>query len=104
MGFLKGLNRLFMALVISLPKLVNVVLILLLLLILFSILGVSLFSTAKKGETLNVHGNFDNFPVAFITLLRASTGEAWNEVIHDLAKTQMDFFDGDDWCAPAGLF
>ncbi|CAE7836442.1 unnamed protein product, partial [Symbiodinium necroappetens] len=86
--FLKGLNKIFMALLMSLPKLMNVLLILLLLLILYSILGVSLFSTTKLGETLNVHANFQNFLLAFITLFRASTGEAWNEIMHELAMTE----------------
>ncbi|CAE8631108.1 unnamed protein product [Polarella glacialis] len=102
--FLKGLNRLFLALVISLPKLVNVVLILLLLLVLFGILGVSLFSCAKFSETLNVHGNFRDFFWAFTTLFRSSTGEAWNNIMHDLSKDETTFFREGTWCSPYTLF
>jgi len=102
--FMKGLNRLFMALMLSLPKLVNVVGILLLFLVLFSILGVQLFATTKLSETLNDHGNFQNFWRAFTTLFRASTGEAWNEIMHDLGKTEVDFFREKSWCAPADLY
>eukprot|EP00931_Biecheleriopsis_adriatica_P119863 TRINITY_DN9503_c0_g1_i1.p1 TRINITY_DN9503_c0_g1~~TRINITY_DN9503_c0_g1_i1.p1 ORF type:complete len:1886 (-),score=426.27 TRINITY_DN9503_c0_g1_i1:127-5784(-) len=102
--FLKGLNKIFMALLLSLPKLMNVTLILFLLLILYSILGVSLFSTAKLVETLNVHGQFQSFPWAFITLFRASTGEAWNEIMHDLSKSEVDFYRMGTWCAPSDLY
>jgi len=102
--FLKGLNKIFMALLMSLPKLMNVLLILLLLLILYSILGVSLFATTKLGDTLNVHANFQNFIVAFITLFRASTGEAWNEIMHELAISQVVTYRQGDWCSPTDLF
>lgn len=102
--FLKGLNKIFMALFMSLPKLMNVLLILFLLLILYSILGVSLFSTTKLGETLNVHANFQNFLLAFITLFRASTGEAWNEIMHELAMTEVELYKQGEWCSPVELF
>jgi len=104
--FLRELNRLFMCLISSIPKLYNVMMILGLFLILFSILGMSLFGTAKYPEdgTLDVHGNFQTFWRSFITLFRASTGEAWNEIMHDLAKTEQDYFVAGDWCTPQGLF
>jgi len=82
----------------------NVLLILLLLLTLYSILGVSIFSTAKLGGTLDDHGNFKDFIFAFITLFRCSTGEAWNEIMHDLAKRDVDFYKAGDWCTPDSLF
>jgi len=102
--FLKGLNKIFMALLMSLPKLMNVLLILLLLLILYSILGVSLFATTKLGDTLNVHANFQNFILAFITLFRASTGEAWNEIMHELALSEVTSYRQGNWCSPSDLF
>eukprot|EP00931_Biecheleriopsis_adriatica_P029753 TRINITY_DN17609_c4_g1_i1.p1 TRINITY_DN17609_c4_g1~~TRINITY_DN17609_c4_g1_i1.p1 ORF type:complete len:1956 (-),score=450.68 TRINITY_DN17609_c4_g1_i1:314-6181(-) len=102
--FMKGVKKIFAALAASIPKLVNVMAILLLLLILYSILGVSLFSTLKFGDTLDHHGNFQNFVLAFITLFRASTGEAWNEIMHDLAKPPEKIFRSGDWCTPDYLF
>jgi len=102
--FLKGLNKIFMALLMSLPKLMNVLLILLLLLILYSILGVSLFATTKLGDTLNVHANFQNFMLAFITLFRASTGEAWNEIMHELSSSEVELYKLGVWCSPSDLF
>jgi hypothetical protein len=102
--FLKGLNKIFMALILAMPKLVYTLLILLLLLILYGILGVSLFSTAKHSATLNVHGNFHDFFWAFITLFRSSTGEMWNEIMHDLMKGEEEFFREGSWCSPPELF
>jgi len=102
--WMRGINRLFTALLLSVPKLVNVSAVLILFLILFSILGVRLFSTVKHGETFNEHGDFRNFFYAFVTLARGSTGEAWNEIMHDLAKTEMDHFHDGGWCVPMDLF
>jgi hypothetical protein len=108
--FLKGVNKIFMALVYSLPKLANVTILLVLLLVLYSILGVQLFAKVKFSDTLNIHGNFQDFPRAFTTLFRSMTGEAWNEIMHDLDKEEKDFIlgprisDSKSWCSPPALF
>merc|ERR1719382_260404 len=74
-------------------------------LVLFSILGVSLFSTiSQESDTHDGHGNFEHFINGFITLFRASTGEAWNEIMHDLEKHEGDWFREGSWCTPADLF
>jgi hypothetical protein len=104
--FMKGVNKIFMALVLSIEKLLNVSIILVLLLILYGILGVQLFAKNKLSDTLDFHGNFQTFPRAFITLFRSMTGEAWNEMMHDMAKDEADYLMGpkvgDDksWCSP----
>jgi len=103
LNYLKGVKKIFAALAASLPKFVNVMAILLLLLTLYSILGVSLFSTLKF-STLDPHCNFKDFVQAFITLFRGSTGEAWNQIMHDIARTARDIFNSGDWCTPDYLF
>jgi len=91
--FLKGLNQLFLAFVLSIPKLVNVAAIMLLLMFLFAILGINLFAkvayplTGSYGHT----ANFRTFPQAMSLLVRAMTGEGWNEVMHGLANSKFDY-------------
>jgi hypothetical protein len=104
--FLKELNRLFQCLFISIRKLCYVGVVQVLFLVLFSVLGNQLFATSKFTEdsTLNVHGNFWTFFRGFVTLFRASTGEAWNEIMHDLAKSERDWFNEGMWCTPRSLF
>jgi len=89
--FAKGLNQLFMAFVFSLPKLANVALLLVLLLFLYSTLGVSLFGKVRASGMHNKQANFRSFYRAWITLLRASTGEAWNEIMHELGRDRFYF-------------
>merc|ERR1711904_488569 len=84
--FLKGLNQLMRAFILSVPKLCNVALIMGLLIYLFAVLGVSLF--AKVGYVDGMHNdqaNFRTFGGAFSVLVRSMTGEAWNEIMHELA-------------------
>merc|ERR1719482_2270921 len=87
--FLKGLNALFTALILSIPKLLNVGIVLCLLLFLYSVLGVALFGKVKYYREHNEHANFRNFLNAFVTLTRSMTGEAWNEIMHDLSKDKF---------------
>ena len=52
----------------------------------YSILGVYLFSTIKLQDDLSVHANFQTFGNAFMTMVRSSTGEAWNSIMLDAAR------------------
>merc|ERR1719316_1222348 len=78
--FLKGLNRLFNAFILSLPKLANVGSILFLLIFLFAVLGVDIFAKVRLLGAHNEQANFKSFWRAIITLLRCMTGEAWNDL------------------------
>jgi hypothetical protein len=102
--FAKGLNRLFTAFVLSLPKLLNVFAILMLLLFLFTVLGVQIFARIKFLDQHSVHANFQDFYRGIMTLLRCSTGEAFNSLMHNLSKN-AEFFTQvlHDPCYPAGL-
>lgn len=104
LGYFKELQRLFRALLLTLPKFANVMVTFLLLLTMYGILGVHLFSPAKHSEEFAANGNFRNFVWAFLTLFRSSTGEAWNEIMHDLAKKEEDHFRDGTWCTPHDFY
>jgi hypothetical protein len=91
--FLKGLNQLVNAFLVSLPKLFNVGIIMGLLLYLYAVLGVSLFAKIGYLGTgpHNEQANFRSFFTAVSVLMRSMTGEAWNELMHDLGASQFDF-------------
>eukprot|EP00931_Biecheleriopsis_adriatica_P023690 TRINITY_DN14902_c0_g1_i1.p1 TRINITY_DN14902_c0_g1~~TRINITY_DN14902_c0_g1_i1.p1 ORF type:complete len:2368 (-),score=487.75 TRINITY_DN14902_c0_g1_i1:53-7156(-) len=86
--FLKGLNKLILAFALSVPKLLNVGIVMLLLIYLYAVLGMSLFAkvaytgTGIIGETTN----FRTFFKACVLLIRSMTGEGFNEIMHDLSK------------------
>jgi hypothetical protein len=56
-----------------------------LLLFTFTITGMDLFGHISLGKNghINENVNFKGFSVGFMVLLRASTGEDWNSIMHD---------------------
>lgn len=59
---------------------------------LYSVLGVFLFAPIKLQGALDVHANFQTFLRAFLTLVRCSTGEAWNEIMADTSRYHSFLF------------
>jgi len=85
----RKLHRIFNTFVVALPNLVQVGSLLLLFLIIFAVLGQFLFakvmlpdkSKLQQYVGLDIHANFQSFGEALLTLVRMSTGEAWNEIM-----------------------
>lgn len=42
---------------------------------------------------MNVHANFQSFPIALQTLFRMSTGESWHEIMYDAGRSKSYSFD-----------
>ncbi|CAD7924383.1 unnamed protein product [Amoebophrya sp. A25] len=84
--FAKGLNKIFNAFLLSIPKLFNVACILFLLMFLYAVMGVQMFGKVQFHDTHSERGNFRTFYRAFMTLVRSMTGEAWNELMHELGR------------------
>jgi len=72
--------------IITLPAMANVGGLLMLFLYIYSILGVFLFAEVKFTGSVFEHCNFTNIGVAFLTLIRVSTGENWHEIMYSLSK------------------
>ena len=73
-----GLNQLFIAFVLSLPKLANVGALLGLLIFLYAVLGMNFFAKVRPFEENGNQPNFRPFYKAVMTLVRAITGETFN--------------------------
>ena len=63
-------------------------LLLMLLIFMFSIIGMAQFSLVDLdgASEMNKHVNFQSFGAAFLTLVRCSTGEAWNSIMFDSSQ------------------
>lgn len=85
---LKGLMLLLKTFMASIPALINIGALLLLICFVYAILGVNLFGKIKAGENITDHANFRTFGSAMLTLLRMSTGEAWNGIMYDCMINQ----------------
>jgi hypothetical protein len=92
----KGMRVIFDTLIITVPAITNIGGLLLLLLFMFSILGIFLFSEIKLQSNLDDHANFQSFGIAFLTLLRCSTGESWDYIMQDTMRQRSILFQCSD--------
>ncbi len=79
----------FNTFLITLPSLGSIGLLLLLILFIYTILGVELFSTLRRGEAVTEDANYESFWHSFFTLIRVATGEGWNFVMDDMLRTNQ---------------
>lgn len=86
----------FETIVITIPSLTNIGGLLLLFLYIYAVLGVFLFAEVKLQDNLDIHANFQSFGYAFLTLLRCSTGEAWDAIMLDAVRRRSIIFQCDE--------
>ena len=63
----------------------NVGSLLLLVCFIYTVLGVNMFAEIKLNDNYNYHANFMSFGRGFLLLIRASTGEAWDLIMKEVA-------------------
>jgi voltage-dependent calcium channel L type alpha-1C/voltage-dependent calcium channel L type alpha-1D len=83
----KKLQMIFDTLVIAAPAMGSLGILLLLLIILFAIIGMQLFAFVKLQSELNARANFQTFTNSFLLLMRCATGEGWNALMFDTARS-----------------
>jgi hypothetical protein len=82
----KVLRATLMTFMVSLPALVNIGTLLILVNVIYAILGVYLFGEIKLNNDLNEHANFQSLGIAFLTLIRITTGEKWPNLMESLSR------------------
>ena len=82
----KTLRATLMTFLVSLPALVNIGTLLILVNTIYSILGVYLFADIKLNNDLDEHANFQSIGIAFLTLIRITTGEQWPNLMESLSR------------------
>jgi voltage-dependent calcium channel L type alpha-1D len=80
------INQLLNTLVLTLPGLGNIAALLFLLFFIYGVMGVQLFAKIAYHGSYNSNCNFRDFGTALLSLLRFSTGEAWNDFMYDASQ------------------
>ncbi|XP_015766470.1 PREDICTED: sodium channel protein type 5 subunit alpha-like [Acropora digitifera] len=88
--FAKGIRQLLVALIISLPALLNVGTLLFLVIFIYAIIGMSTFGHVKKQKNLDETVNFETFGRSMMLLFRLSTGAGWNDILDSLTLREPD--------------
>ena len=88
--FAKGIRQLLVALIISLPALLNVGTLLFLVIFMYAIIGMSTFGHVKKQKNIDDTVNFETFGRSMMLLFRLSTGAGWNDILESLMLREPD--------------
>ena len=88
--FAKGIRQLLVALIISLPALLNVGTLLFLVIFIYAIIGMSTFGHVKKQNNIDDTVNFETFARSMMLLFRLSTGAGWNDILESLMLREPD--------------
>jgi hypothetical protein len=80
----KSIKIILDTLLIILPQIRNFITLMFLLLFIFAALGMNQFGGVAETDFLNEKDNFKDLGNALLYLFRASTGEDWNKIMHDL--------------------
>jgi voltage-dependent calcium channel L type alpha-1D len=83
----KGIQHILTTLYLALPGLANVSSILFLLLFIYTTLGVQMFAKVGLSDNIDTHANFQSFGTGFLFMVRAATGESWNDCMHDFVAS-----------------
>ncbi|CAB4398324.1 unnamed protein product [Rhizophagus irregularis] len=79
------MNQLFKNMIGSLPSILNLFAVWSIIFVVYTIMFMEIFGLTKFGTNEGRHVNFRQFPTAITTLVRMSTGEGWNSIMHDFA-------------------
>lgn len=82
----KGVRKLVVALVISLPSIFNVGLLIFITVFIYAIIGMSLFGDTEPRGNLDNMMNFQDFGSSMLLLFRLTTSAGWNDVLDSLTK------------------
>ncbi|CAG8581095.1 8980_t:CDS:10 [Paraglomus occultum] len=88
-----SLNQLFKNMAASLPSIFNLFAVWFVIFCIYAIMFMEIFGLTKFGQNGSPHVNFRNFWNAMLTLVRMSTGEGWNQIMHDFAVEPPDCVD-----------
>lgn len=80
------MRKLLKTLLMSLRNILNVFILLILIWFVFSVIGMNIFSKIEFGEAYNPDANFTTFYIAFLMMIRCSTGGRWNDLMHEMQE------------------
>jgi len=89
----KTLNKIFNLFLNSIQPMISIGILFAILLFFYSIVGMSVFQYVKHQEIISPKWNFESFSNAFLMLIRITSGESWNIIMHECSrKRSLNFF------------
>jgi hypothetical protein len=88
----QSLNRVFNLFINSIPGVMNIGILYLILVFFYAILGMTIFSSLKYQVVIGEKWNFKEFIGSIILLIRVTSGEGWNIIMHECARERSGTF------------
>ncbi|XP_062246667.1 sodium channel protein type 4 subunit alpha B-like isoform X1 [Platichthys flesus] len=88
--YTRGIRRMFLAFVMSLPALFNICLLLFLLMFTFSVFGMLSFAHVKRTAMVNDMFNFETFLNSMICMFTVTAMAGWDRVLSPILNTPRD--------------
>ena len=88
----ESLHKVFNLFINSIPGVINVLILYFLLLYIYSIIGMSFFYNIKYQDIISDKWNYENFLSSLFMLIRVTSGEGWNTIMHESTKDRDGFF------------
>jgi hypothetical protein len=70
----------------SLSNILNVFFLLILQWFVFTVVGMSIYSSCQYNKVYSENANFNSFYLAMIMMVRVSTGDAWSDLMHEMRE------------------
>ena len=87
-----NLYKVFNSFINAIPAVVSVFILYIILLFIYAVIGVNLFYNLQYQHTVTSRWNFNSFVNAVLLLIRVTTGEEWNAIMHECMKERDGFF------------
>ena len=88
----ESLHKVFNLFINSIPGVINVLILYFLLLYIYSIVGMSMFYNLKYQSIINSKWNYGDFISSLLMLVRVTSGEGWNTIMHESTQERDGFF------------
>ncbi|ORY05860.1 hypothetical protein K493DRAFT_333364 [Basidiobolus meristosporus CBS 931.73] len=92
-----SLHQLLRTMAVSLRTIVNLLAVWFLVFVIYAIAFMEIFSLTKMGENGGARANFRNFSNSILNLLGMSTGEGWNDFMHDFVTQSPECVASDSY-------
>ncbi|KAG0308192.1 calcium channel protein [Dissophora globulifera] len=106
-----SLQVLFRALVIAMESILNITAVFMVVFTVYAVMFRELFGTTRLGPSTTGIANFDSFGNTMLMLIRMTTGENWDFVMHDMmveapncTPSRISYLDGDCGSRPWAYF
>lgn len=87
-----SLNRIFNLFLNSIPGVMNIAMLYFILVFIYGVIGMNIFGSVKYQTIISKKWNFESFSNSLFMLIRITSGEGWNTIMHECIQVRTTNF------------